>query len=116
VHACGRNKAILKAVGGSRIDCLEGITPPPLGDVQLGAVRGTTGYEHFTVNGGMDTPHLEVKADAGQVIHTYTRELFESLGDKGHFIFASSCMTPPPTPWENLLHFRDAAREYGRIS
>ena len=49
-----------------------------------------------------------------QVIHTYTRDLFGSMGDKRHFIFASSCMTPPPTPWENLLHFRDAAREYGR--
>jgi uroporphyrinogen-III decarboxylase len=64
----------------------------------------------------MDTAHLEVRADAKQVIHTYTSDLFESMGDKRHFIFASSCMTPPPTPWENLLHFRDAAREYGRIS
>jgi hypothetical protein len=116
VHACGRNKALLKAVGASRVDCLEGITPPPLGDVDLSTARSATGYETFTVNGGMDTAHLEVKNEAARVIHTYTRDLFAAMGDKPHFIFASSCMTPPPTPWENLLHFRDAAREYGRMS
>jgi uroporphyrinogen-III decarboxylase len=116
VHACGRNKALLKAVGTSQVDCLEGITPPPLGDVNLGAVCEAVGYDRFTVDGGMDTAHLEVKNDAAQVIHTYTRDLFEAMGDKRHFIFASSCMTPPPTPWENLLHFRDAAREYGGIN
>ena len=116
VHACGRNKALLKHIGRSQVDCLEGITPPPLGDVNLGSVRETVGYERFTVDGGMDTAHLEVKADAEQVIHTYTRDLFASMGDKRHFIFASSCMTPPPTPWENIVAFRNAAREYGRIN
>jgi uroporphyrinogen-III decarboxylase len=116
VHACGRSKALLKQVGDSRIDCLEGITPPPLGDVHLGDVRATTGYERFTVNGGMDTTHLEANVDAERTIHTYTRDLFESMGDRRHFIYASSCMTPPPAPWDNLIHFRDAAREYGRLS
>ncbi len=116
VHACGRNKALLKHIGRSQVDCLEGITPPPLGDVNLGLVRETVGYDRFTVDGGMDTAHLEVKADAEQVIHTYTRDLFASMGDKRHFIFASSCMTPPPTPWENIVAFRNAAREYGRIN
>ena len=32
-----------------------------------------------------------------------------------HFVFASSCNTSPLTPWRNLLAFRDAAREYGRM-
>ncbi len=29
---------LLPSVGAAGIDCLEGITPPPLGDVQLGEV------------------------------------------------------------------------------
>jgi uroporphyrinogen-III decarboxylase len=37
------------------------------------------------------------------------------MGDKSHFVFASSCTTSPLTPWENLVYLRDAAREYGRM-
>ncbi len=115
VHACGRSKKLLSLVGESKIDCLEGITPPPMGDVQLGEVRELVGYEGFTVNGGMNAAQQEIKIDAEEKIHDYTRALFDSMGDKQHFIFASSCNTSPLTPWENLLHFRDAARAYGRM-
>ena len=101
-------------VGKSGIDCLEGLTPPPLGDVPLHQARSMTGNENFTVNGGMDTPHLELREAAEAGIHHYTRELFASMGDKRHFVFASSCSTPAITPWQNLISFRDAAREYGR--
>lgn len=113
VHACGRDRALMELVGRSRVDCLEGLTPPPLGDVPLDQARALTGYENFTVNGGMDTGHLEIREEAEKRIHEYTRELFASMGDKRHFIFASSCSTPAITPWENLLYFRDAARAYG---
>lgn len=116
VHACGRNKALLPLAGMSRIDCLEGITPPPTGDVQLSQARTRAGYENFTVNGGMDVIHQETSGeDAEARVHGYTRRLLESMGNKGHFILASSCSTSLMTPWRNLLFFRDAAREYGRI-
>ncbi len=110
VHACGRNRVLMPLVGESGIDCLEGLTPPPTGDVALSAARALAGRSEFTVNGGMDAPNLEATHDAGARIHDYTRRLFESMGDKRHFIFGSSCSTPPRTPWENLLRFRDAAR------
>jgi uroporphyrinogen-III decarboxylase len=116
VHACGRNKALLPLAGASRIDCLEGITPPPTGDVQLSRARAMSEYENFTVNGGMDVVHQETAGeDAETQVHDYTRRLFESMGDRRHFIFASSCCTSLMTPWRNLVFFRDAAREYGRV-
>jgi uroporphyrinogen-III decarboxylase len=114
VHACGRSKVLLPLVGGSQIDSLEGITPPPMGDVQLRQVRELVGYDRFTVNGGMTTRLQELQQDAEATIHAYTRELFQSLGDRRRFIYASSCNTSPLTPWENLLHFRNAARIYGK--
>ncbi len=114
VHACGRNKALLALAGASRIDCLEGITPPPTGDVDLGCARALSGYEGFTVNGGMDVIHQEAGGeDACERIHDYTRRLFEKMGGKRHFVFASSCATSARTPWRNLEYFRDAARQYG---
>ncbi len=116
VHSCGRNRALLPLVGACRVDCLEGLTPPPLGNVELGQARQLTGYESFTVNGGMDTPRLESRENASAVIDRYTRDLFASMGDKLRFIFASSCSTPAPAPWENLVRFRDAALKYGQLS
>jgi hypothetical protein len=116
VHACGRSKALLPLVGEARIDALEGVTPRPMGDIDLKDVRRLTGYEHFTLNGGMDAPRQELTEDAGPVLRAYVRDLFGSLGDHRHFVFASSCNTSPLTPWENLLHFRDAARDFGRGS
>lgn len=116
VHACGRNHKLLPLVGASGVDCLEGITPPPLGDVRLGEARGLSGKADFVVNGGMDSPHQELRQDAEAALHAYTRDLFAEMGDKQRFIYASSCMTSPLTPWENLVYFRDAAREYGRLA
>ena len=116
VHACGRNRALMPLVGQSAVDCLEGLTPPPMGNVPLHDARRMSGYDHFVVNGGMDTPRLELAHDAERAIHDYTRDLFASMGDERRFVFASSCTTPVVTPWENLVHFRNAAREYGRAN
>ena len=115
VHACGRNRVLLPLAGRSGVDCLEGITPPPLGDVELHEARRLAGWENFTVNGGMDAPHQEIAADAETQLHQYTQNLFRAMSDKRHFIFASSCNTSYQAPWKNLVYFRDAAREYGRI-
>ncbi len=116
VHACGRTRVLMPLVGQSGIDCLEGITPPPLGNVPLDEARRMSGCDRFVVNGGMDTPHLEMVGGAESAIHAYTRGLFARMGDRRRFIFASSCTTPVGTPWANLKAFRDAAREYGRTS
>jgi uroporphyrinogen-III decarboxylase len=115
VHACGRNKTLLPLVGASRVDCLEGLTPPPMGDVLLHQARAMSGYENFTVNGGMDAPRLEMNEGAQEALDLYVCELFRSMGDKRHFIFASSCSTPYPASWDNLRRLRDAALECGRM-
>jgi len=115
VHACGRNKVLLPLVGASRVDCLEGLTPPPMGDVPLGQARAMCGYENFTVNGGMDAPRLEMREGEHEALDRYVGELFGSMRDKRHFIFASSCSTPYPASWDNLRRLHDAALEYGRM-
>ncbi len=120
VHACGRNKALLSRVGEVKIDMLEGISQPPLGDVWLREVRAGIGYDRFTMNGGMSLHQQEIEEDAENLIHAYTRDLFDGIKaspDGGrHFIYASSCNTSPLTPWENILYLRDAARAYGRLA
>lgn len=115
VHACGHSRVLLPLVGAAQVDCLEGITPRPLGDVDLGEVRGLTGFDSFTVNGGIDVHRQEVCDEPERRLHEYSRDLFASMRDKRHFIFASSCNTSYLAPWENLVYLRDAAREHGRM-
>ncbi|MCW5978188.1 MAG: hypothetical protein KIT09_08925 [Bryobacteraceae bacterium] len=115
VHACGYNRLLLPLVGRSRVDCLEGITPPPMGNVELGEARRLAGYDNFTVNGGMDASRMETGEGAEAALHAYTRALFESMGDKRRFIYASSCATSAATPWDNLKYCREAAWRYGRV-
>jgi uroporphyrinogen-III decarboxylase len=114
-HACGHTRKLLPLAGSSGVDCLEGLTPPPMGDIELADARRLFGNPRFIVNGGMDPVRLQTRQEAKERLHEYTRALFQSMGDARRFLFASSCCTPVTTPWENLVHFRDAARQYGLI-
>lgn len=115
-HACGHTRRLLPLAGRSGLDCLEGLTPPPTGDTELADARGLSGNPEFIVNGGMDSVHLECRNEAEAQIHRYTRALFRAMDNKRRFLFASSCSTPVLTPWQNLVHFRNAAREYGAVT
>ncbi|MCX6620917.1 MAG: hypothetical protein NTY38_07520 [Acidobacteria bacterium] len=115
VHACGRNRVLLPLVGSAGVDCLEGLTPPPMGNVALPRAREFSGRETFVVNGGITTELLERTETARDAIFHYTRDLFAAMDGRRRFLFASSCTTPLGARWENLVAFRDAAREYGTI-
>eukprot|EP01009_Symbiontida_sp_KSa7_P003879 NODE_1948_length_526_cov_518.343816_g1585_i0.p1 GENE.NODE_1948_length_526_cov_518.343816_g1585_i0~~NODE_1948_length_526_cov_518.343816_g1585_i0.p1 ORF type:complete len:162 (+),score=19.35 NODE_1948_length_526_cov_518.343816_g1585_i0:30-515(+) len=115
VHACGKNKTLLKLVGDCKVDCLEGLTPSPIGDVDFKDARRLAEYTGFTINGGMSAMQTEIVEDKAEAtLHEYVRGLFSSLPYPSHFIFASSCNTGPRTKWSNLLYFRAAARLYGK--
>ena len=114
VHACGKLKALAPLYLEAGLDCVEGQAPPPIGDWPLHEARALS--EKLIVCGGMAAPEQELTGpDAGARIDAYVRDLFASMGDKERFIFASSCNTSPRTPYANLVAFRDAARNYGRL-
>ncbi len=47
--------------------------------------------------------------------HAYTCALFASMSDKRRFPFRRKLLPPGRTPRDNLKHFHDAAREYGKV-
>ena len=114
VHSCGNNWDIRDCIQNSRIDMMEGLTPPPLGTFPLEKARVEMGSD-FVIEGGMFCDHQELKKNAKVRIFDYTRELFEGMGDKKRFIYSSSCNTSPFTPLENVYYFRDACWEYGTM-
>ncbi len=114
VHSCGNNWRLRKCIRDSGIDMMEGLTPPDLGDFPLEKAREELG-ETFIVEGGMYARHQELKTGAQEAIDSYTRTLFDSMGDKRRFIYSSSCNTSPLTPLDNIYYFRDSCWEHGRM-
>lgn len=113
VHSCGNNYDIAPFIQKCGIDCMEGLTPPPLGNFPLHEAWERIGPD-FVVEGG-DTCHQQeyFKPDADQVIRAYVEKLFASMKGNPRFIFSSSCNTSPRTPWRNIVALRDAVRELG---
>jgi hypothetical protein len=114
VHSCGHTRALAPWIARAGIDCLEGLTPPPVGDFPLDRAQALIG-PRFLVEGGDTCAQQELSGDdAPARIRGHVRSLFRSLRGTPRFIFSSSCNTSPRTPWRNLLALRDAAREEGR--
>lgn len=85
-----------------------------MGDWRLDETRALS--PRLILCGGMTANEQEwTGPESGTRIRDHVRALFAGLGDKRRFLFASGCNTSPRTPWENLVAFRDAARQYGQF-
>jgi hypothetical protein len=114
IHACGRQKANLEHIAACGVDGLEGVASAPLGDVELDEAFAATG-DRFLITGGISAKEIE-RLTSRQAVFDYVGALFERLRPyRSRFVFASSCSTAISTPWETLLHFRDAWCELQRI-
>lgn len=114
IHACGNQKDNLKLISSYKVDGLEGVAYPPLGDIELDEVMKMT-PDNFIITGGisaMETRDLKSKAE----IFNYVKNLFTKLNQyKNRFIFSASCNTSINTSFETIRHFRDAWLEYKEI-
>jgi uroporphyrinogen-III decarboxylase len=114
-HACGQLAGVIKLCADSGVDGMEGMAPPPLGDLGFGEARRLLGPE-FVLQGGMTYTEEEMKGpDARERIFAAVRDLFETLPDKRRFVFSSGCCLSPKASYENVLALRDACWAYGRI-
>lgn len=112
VHACGQQLRNLKLISSLGVDGLEGVAFPPLGDLELDEALRIAG-DRFIVTGGISAMEYQ-QLQTREEIFAYVRGLFARLRPYAHqFIFSASCNTPYTAPWEKILHFRDAWREYG---
>jgi uroporphyrinogen-III decarboxylase len=110
-HACGHILALRELVAEAGLDGLEATPHPPLGDLPLPLAR--TIHPRFVVNGGMTAHETEVQGpDARDRVFGYVRRVFADMS-RERFLFGSACNTSIRTPWENLVHFRDACHEFG---
>jgi hypothetical protein len=114
-HACGRLSEILKLLQDAGVDGLEGMAPPPVGDIGFGEARKQLG-DRFVLQGGMT--HLEEKysgPETSKHIFRGVAELFSELPHRRAFIYGSGCCLDPGASYENILALRDACRLYGVV-
>lgn len=114
-HACGQLRKIMPEIHEAGLDGMEGIAPPPLGDL---AIRDSLAIsDTFIANGGMTVHTLEPDGPgAARRIDDYTRDLIGSVRSHANrFLFSSGCNTSIATPLDNLKYWRDAAWKYGSL-
>ncbi len=114
-HACGRLSRIIKLCQDSGVDGIEGMAPPPLGDLGFDDARELLGPS-FVLQGGMTCVEEELDGtDSRERIFHRVAELFADLPDKKAFIFGSGCCPGPRAKHDNLIALRDACWKYGGL-
>ncbi len=111
IHACGQQRDNLARVAALGVDGLEGVAFPPLGDVELDEAMRLTG-DRFIITGGISAMEFE-RLTTREAVFAYVRGLSRRMKPYAHrFMLSASCNTPVTAPWERILWFRDAWREY----
>jgi len=111
IHACGQQKAILEQVVSYGVDGLEGVSFPPLGDIELHEAFRRTNPD-FLITGGLSA-HQSTRFISQEDADIYIRTLFDSINPfRNRFMFAASCNVPINTTWDSIRFTNDAWRKY----
>jgi uroporphyrinogen decarboxylase len=108
IHVCGYIDPVMEDIvdtgmGGVSFDKQSSI------EKMVEASRGKT-----VVVGNVDTILFE--SGAREEMEAGVRQCVDAAAGRSPFILCSGCEVPPTSPWENVEHFMDAARRYGRLN
>jgi len=110
-HSCGYIEPIIPDLIEIGVEVLNPIQPEAMDPARIKklygdklAFWGTVSVQRTMPWGSPDDVRAEVK------------ERIETVGAGGGFVLAPAHVLEPEVPWENVLAFVDAAREYGRYN
>lgn len=114
IHGCGHLRDLLPLIGGLGVDGLEGLAFPPLGNVELDEAMQLCG-DRMIITGGISAAEFN-RLTTRDAVFAYIRNLFDRMRPHAHrFMLSASCNTPYTAPWESIVWFRDAWREYSAV-
>lgn len=105
---CSRFLEDVKEVG---VACIEGLDPPPKGDVILSDAKRRIGDE-VCLKGNLDTILLEEGPPSR--IEEAVKECIDAAAYGGGYILSAVDQPTPKTPFENMIAFVKAGRKYGK--
>jgi len=101
----------LSDVEDSGVACIEGLDPPPTGDIVLSDVKEEIGGS-VCLKGNVDTNLLEMETPSR--LEAIVKECIESAAYSGGYILSAVDQPTPRTPVANMACFVDAGRKYGK--
>lgn len=107
-HACGHLKGILTQMAATGIDCIESISPPPTGDIELWDAFKLLPDEICLIGGIEPTVFLNSGFDE---LRIYTENLINRVEGK-RFILANSDSCPPGVSIEKFKLVSDIVRGF----
>jgi uroporphyrinogen-III decarboxylase len=110
-HNCGDAAKIMHLYNDMGIDCWGYLTPKPFGDVDLDEALRVIRPE-IALRGNIDQVEFMVKATP-QEVKERVRDLLAKVKPRGNWILSTTDFFFDGTPYENIMAFADAGREYG---
>jgi len=93
------------------IDCWGYVTPPPFADVDLDEALRVI-RPNIALRGNIDQVEFLAKATPPE-IKDRVRALLDKVKPRGNWILSTSDFYFDGCPYENIMAFADAGREYG---
>lgn len=109
----GKMKDILPHLKTAGVDCVETLTPPPVGDVTLKEARDILG-SNVCLKGGLDTIYVLQNGNK-QLIFDEVEKIIKEGTEKGNYILFPSDPITAETPLENIKWFIEAGRRFGKV-
>jgi hypothetical protein len=98
-------------VGNSGIACIEGLDPPPTGDVSLSDVKARVGRS-VCLKGNIETFTLETESPQG--VEMIAKGCIDSAAYGGGYILSAVDQPTPRTPVANMVAMAKASIHYGK--
>lgn len=106
-HACGHLKALMPLIASSKIDCIESISPPPTGNIELWEARNIL-KDRISLVGGIE-PTVLLYSTLVE-LKVYAEKLCRNMGNKG-FIMANSDSCPIGVEIEKLFLLKNIVKK-----
>ncbi|MGQ9514753.1 MAG: uroporphyrinogen decarboxylase family protein, partial [Thermoproteota archaeon] len=101
----------VKKVRDSGVECLEGLEPPPTGDIILSDVKKRIG-DDVCLKGNLDTTMLETGSPSK--VEEKVKECIDAASFSGGYILSAVDQPTPRTPVENMIALVKAGRRFGK--
>ncbi|NQU23699.1 MAG: hypothetical protein HQ567_20650 [Candidatus Nealsonbacteria bacterium] len=111
-HMCGRLKAMAPLIAQSRLDGVESLTPPSIGDLSVAQARRQWGQRRILI-GGLDA-NLMLQADQ-QEVRTAVLDVLGQAGDGTHFVLSNADAMPHGARLDTLQTIAEVTQQHGRL-
>lgn len=109
IHSCGHLKDLVSMLREIETDCLESVTPPPIGSIEISEIRKK--MPGICIMGGIPANVFSYSLND---FKEYIKDLILKAKGRGNFILSSGDSTPNDAKIENLKVIAELIDKYGK--